>query len=94
MLKIYPALRRYMIVYDTMDDKTYGFSAQNFKQARDQMSFADYINIVDEEDPDMLKIQPDNIIALLVQAVKDLGEKNRKIEEYLFTTYNITVEYE
>jgi hypothetical protein len=73
--------------------KNYGFTAQNLKKSRESSPFSEYVDIVDDEDENKMFIKPDNLIAILVQAIKDLDQKNTEIETLIYNKYKITVDY-
>lgn len=77
---------------NTKRNKEYGFSAQNLKYAKDSVDFSDYINILDESNLESLMIKPTNLLPFIIQAIKDLNEKNKKIEKFLLDRFNIIVD--
>jgi hypothetical protein len=58
---------------NTKRNKEYGFSAQNLINVRNSSQIADYLDITNESDPNFLKIKPNNLIPVVVQAIKELS---------------------
>jgi hypothetical protein len=61
----------------------YGFSAQNLLEVKNSSLDSEYLDVVDETDPNSLKIRPTLLIPILIKAIKELNEKNMKLMEYI-----------
>jgi hypothetical protein len=59
-----------------------GFLAQDLQQAVSDNN-ADYLNLVDESDPDNLSIYKSNLIPVMVKAIQELSQENDELKARL-----------
>jgi hypothetical protein len=72
--------------------KTIGFTAQNLQEAFEKSEFYEYIkNLVDSNDPEKLKINQNDLLPIIVQAIKELIIENNMLEKKLLDKYGIIV---
>jgi hypothetical protein len=64
-------------------DKRIGFSAQNLLTVEDESNYKGYLKLAVSDDPQRYYVNSSNVLPLLVQTLKELMVKNKKIKSII-----------